>query len=289
MITIIRRSLWLTMICGTVVTLAASPPVIGVAQSRGGFFVNNAAVPGTATILDGSFVRTAKTSSDVSLKGGERFTLASSSAAKVFQDHVVLEAGEAELQHPSGYRLETGSLRIGASDEGALVRVAIDSRNLVKVAAVIGSAEVRNSQGMLVARVFPGTALQLQAVTDKTIHLTGTLQAEGGKFFLVDETSRLKMELRGSDLKNLVGKRIQVTGSAIMGEAPAAGVSQVVSVAQAATISAPAGSGAAAGAAVATGPSTTTIAVIGGVAAATTLGGLAAAGTIGGSSSSVSR
>src|SRR5271157_2589911 len=124
------------MVCGSLVTLAASPPVIGVAQSRGAFFVNNASVPGTATIWDGTSVRTTTTSSDVSLKSGERFTLASGSAAQVFQDRVVLETGMAELQHVSAYRLETSNLRIGASDAGALVRVAIDSRNLVKVAAV---------------------------------------------------------------------------------------------------------------------------------------------------------
>jgi len=107
------------MVCGSLVTLAASPPVIGVAQSRGAFFVNNASVPGTATIWDGTSVRTTTTSSDVSLKSGERFTLASGSAAQVFQDRVVLETGMAELQHVSAYRLETSNLRIGASDAGA--------------------------------------------------------------------------------------------------------------------------------------------------------------------------
>lgn len=291
MITFIRRSLWLTVIFGSAVTLAASPPVIGVAQSRGAFFVNNASVPGTATILDGTSVRTVSTSSDVRLNGGSHFTLGSTSAARIFQDRVVLESGTAELQPSTVYRLDTGSLRIGASDSGALVRVAIESRNLVKVAAVSGSAEVRNSQGMLVARVFPGTALQLQAVADNSMRLTGTLQSQGGKYFLVDETTKLKMELRGGELKNLVGKRIQVTGTAVVGEVATAGASQVVAVTQATavTTAAAGAGGAAAGAAVSTGLSTTTIAVIGGVAAASTLGGLAAVGTIGGSDTPVSR
>jgi len=85
-----------------------------VAQSRGAFFVNNASVPGTATILDGTSVRTTATSSDVSLKGGERLTLASSSEARIYQDRLVLTSGMADLNHMSNYRLETGNFQIGA-------------------------------------------------------------------------------------------------------------------------------------------------------------------------------
>jgi hypothetical protein len=278
-----------------------------VAQSVGAFYVNNASVPGSATILDGTSVRTTTTSSDVSLRTGERLTLASSSSATVYRDRVVLETGAAEMNHLSAYRLETHNLSIGTSGNGALVRVGLASGNQVKVFAVAGTAEVFNPQGLLVARVLPGTALQLQSVAATTSQLTGTVQTQDGKFYLTDDTTRVKVELRGSNLKKLVGKHVQVTGSPTSGEKPSGDASQVIVVASATVVAAAVAGGAAAsgagagaagataagataaGAAVATGVSVTTMAIVGGVAAAATAGGLAAAGTIGGSSSSVSR
>jgi hypothetical protein len=298
LIATIRRSLWLGLVCGSLVALSASPPVIGVAQSRGAFFVNNASVPGTATILDGTSVRTTLASSDVSLRTGERLTLASSSSATVYRDRLVLQTGMAELNHLSTYRLETRNLRIGASGTGAQVRVGLDSGDQVKVVAVAGIAEVFNPQGMLVARVLPGTALQLKATAATNSKLTGTVQTQDGKFFLTDETSKVKVELRGSNLKKLVGKHVQVTGSAASGEKPAGDASQVIVVASATVVAAAvaggaaaggaAAAGAAAGAGVATGVSAATIAVVGGVAAGATVGGLGVAGTFS-SGSTVSR
>lgn len=109
------------------------------------------------------------------------------------------------------------------------------------VASLGGSAEVRNAPGVLVARILPGAAL---------------------------------VELRGSELKNLVGKHVHVVGSE-SGEAAAAGIPQTVSAT-------PAGAGTA-------GASVPTLAVIGGtVAAGGTPSGLAATGVIG-AGSSVSR
>src|SRR5262249_50392228 len=152
----IRRLLWVMLVCGSILTLAASPPVIGVAQSRGAFLINHASVPGSATILEGASVQTMAASSDVSLKSGERLTLASGSAPSIYQDHMALESGAAQLAHLSAYRLETDTLRIGASDPATQLRVAVDGKGQVRVTAVAGSAEVRNRQGLLVARVFPG-------------------------------------------------------------------------------------------------------------------------------------
>lgn len=294
MIATIRRSLCLGFVCGSLVALSASPPVIGVAQSRGVFFLNNASVPGTGTILDGASVQTTTTSSDVSLKSGDRVTLASNSAAKVFQDRLVLENGMAELKHVSAYHIETGSLRIGTSGTGALVRVAVDKGNEVKVSAVAGAAEVRNGQGLLVARIFPGTLLQMKAVAATTSKLTGAIESKGGIFFLTDETTKVRVELRGSNLKHLVGQRVQVTGTSASGETPAGDASQVILVTSSAQVTvlgagSTAAGGVAAGAAVATGIPATTVAIVGGVAAAGTVGGLAAAGTFSSNVGTVSR
>jgi hypothetical protein len=287
----IRRSTWLLLLCGSIATLSASPPVIGVARSRGAFMINNASVPGTATILDGTSVRTMALSSDVRLKTGERLTLGSGSAATIYQDRLVLQSGIAEVDRVSAYHVEAGDLRIGASNSGASVRVAVSGSQQVQVAAMAGTAEVRNAKGVLVARIPPGMALQLQTTGgNSSTELTGVITSEHGKYFLTDETTKVKVELRGNNLKELVGKRARVKGSTV--PAATAGDAAVVTVASATVIGAAAAAGgaAAAGAGTGAGLSATTIGVIiVGGAAAGTLGGLAAAGTFSGSDATISR
>jgi len=287
----IRKRLCLAVLCGSLAIAVASPPVIGVARSRGSFLINHASVPGSATILEGAFVETTNSPSNLVLKSGERVLLASRSSATIHQDHLFLDRGTAELNGSSLYQIETANLHITASGSDARIRVLVGPTDRVNIEAVGGNAEVHNTQGMLVARIFTGTALQIQPANPSSVRLTGTLRAMGGKYFLTDETNKVTVELRGSNLANLVGKRVQVTGSVESGATPAAGASQVVTVAQATAVSAAgAGGGAAAGATVAHGLSTATIAVIGGAAAtAGTVGGLYAAGVIGGSTAPVSQ
>lgn len=288
----IRSSMWFLLVCGSIATLSASPPVIGVARSRGAFMINNASVPGTATILDGTSVKTMGLSSDVSLKTGERLTLGSGSAATIYRDRLVLQSGIAEVDSVSAYRVEAGGLRIDASNSEASFRVAVHNGQPVQVTATTGTAEVRNAKGVLVARVFPGTALQLHVIPgDNAVELTGRVTSDQGKFFLTDETTKVKVELRGKDLKNLVGKRVNIKGSTTASDKPEGSVVMVASatVLTAAAAAGAGGGGAAAGAATAAGVSATKIAVIGGIAAAATVGGLAAAGTFSGSDAPVSR
>ena len=294
----IGRPLLFLIVCGSLVAVSASPPVVGVARSRGAFRINDASVPGTATLLDGASIETASTSSDVSLTNGGRLMLASASVARVHQDRLILDRGTAELNGSAAYRIETRDLRIQAADSAARIRVAVDGSERVQVAALLGNAEVRNSQGMLVARVLPGAALQLKQTGASGTQLTGKLTERGGKYFLTDETTKVTVELRGSNLKSMVGKQVQVVGSPAAGETAAAGASQVINVTQITeagskkrgAAAAGAGGGAAAGAGTTSGLSTTTIAVLGGVAAtAGIVGGLYAAGTIGGGETTVSR
>jgi hypothetical protein len=285
----IRTLLWCSALCGSIATLTAAPPVIGVARSWGAFLINDASVPGSATLLDGTSLKTVDASSDLNLTGGERVTISSNSSATIHGDRLQLDSGTAEFTGTAAYRVEARNLRIGASDSAARVRVAVDRQNHVLVASVGGAAEIRNSQGMLVARVLPGTALTLSSAGSSAVELTGTVHAENGEFYLTDDVTKVKVELRGSNLKNLVGKHVHVVGSET-GEATAAGVPQTVTVATATQVGAgAAGAGGAAAGAGMAGSAFPTVAVIGGVAAVGgTVGGLAATGVIG-SSPSVSR
>ena len=281
------KTIWLTLACGALTALAASSTVIGAARSEGTFYIDGAAVPGVATVFDGAAVRTTLASSEVLLKTGERVTLAPNSSAKLYHDRFVLESGLAELRRASTYRVEAAGLRIDSAESGTRLRVASAGVKSVKVAVAAGSAEVRNAGGLLVARVLPGVVLQLQPAPASSATLTGTVTTNGKRFFLIDETTKVKVELRGDMLAGMVGKRVTVTGSAIDdGQPLPAGVAQVLAVSG---ITVTPVAGGAAGAAPATGVSAVKLAVIGGVAAAATVGGLAAAGTIGGSSPTVSR
>jgi hypothetical protein len=261
---------------------SATSPIVGVAHSRGEIQLNQAAVPGGATVFDGNVLRTGPSSSDVNLATGGRLLLAGASTATLHQDRALLQSGTAELSGSGRYRLDTRDLRIAAGEPATRVRVAVDGANRVDVTATGGAAEVRNAGGVLVARVLPGIPLQLRQVSDTQTRLTGTVRTSGGHFFLTDETTKVTVELRGSNLQSLVGERVRVAGSAT-NATPAAGATQVVQVSGATVL----GSGAA-GAAGAHG-SGATIAVIGGVAAAATAGGLAAVGSFSGGGTTVSR
>lgn len=285
----IRRLLALVLVCGSLVFASASPPVIGVVRSVGAFRINQASVPGSATIFDGSSLQTGATSSNINLKTGQRLLLASGSAAEIHQDRLVLSKGTAELSSAAAYRIDTRSLHIGAADPTTSIRVMIDGAKQVRVTATGGRAEVRSSQGTLLAQVFPGSAVQVPNGADTPTKFTGFIREVHGKYLLTDEVTKVTVELRGEQVARQKGKHVQVTGAVLAGETPAQGASQIIIVAEAVTVKAAAGA-AAAGAATSTGISTTTIAVIGGAAAVGgTVGGLYAADVIGSDSSSVSR
>jgi hypothetical protein len=254
--------------------------------------IDNASVPGNATLLDGTSLRTMSQPSTVRLRTGQSLTLGPASKATIYQNRLVLERGVAELDDVSAYRVEAGKLSIGGSGPDANIRVTMDSGRQIQVAATTGGAEVRNFSGLLVARVLPGTALQLRTAEDNnSADLTGRVTSQDGKFFLTDETTKVKWEVQGNNLAELVGKRVHITGTIGPPDERRKGGLVVVAsatVVKGAAVAGAAGAGgAAAGAATAGGMSATVIALIVGGAAAATVGGLAAAGTF--SSSSTSR
>lgn len=117
-----------------------------------------------------------------------------------------------------------------------------------------------------------------QAPPSQHTSLTGVVKAQGNKYILTDETSKVRYELQGSGLKKFRNMRVSVQGKAAQQttEALAPRVFHVASIHAAV--------GAAAGGAAAGGVSTGVIVGAGAAAAAGgTVGGLYAAGAIGGS------
>jgi hypothetical protein len=265
---------YVSLIAAGSFVLAAAPSSIGTVRSAGDFRVDGSVVRGNGTVFEGDVIETAAARSVVQMGGGQ-LTLAPESRAKVFHDRTVLEKGTGLLRDADQQFFEAASLRIAPAAKDSVVQVDIQGTSHIAVFALTGSALVRNSSGLLVASLHPGMALAFdeppQTGGNAEINLSGIVTTQGGKYFLTDLTTKVTVELRGNDLNQYVGKKVDITGSVIPNATPTPPATEVVQVSN--THRFPVGGAAAAG--LSTGAK---IAIIGGVAIAGTFGGLAAAG-----------
>jgi hypothetical protein len=284
---------------------SGAAPVIGTVTAKGSFRLDNASVVGNATLFEGATIETKNAESQMELSTGARIALGAESKARFYSDHMILEKGRGTLEKAQNFRFEAQGLTIQPETGNASARVVLGAGVRVELAALSGSFRVLNAKGLLVANVGSGHSLALEPqATDTTSKLSGTLRQVGGHYLLTDETTNVTAEVAGPGLAKEVGNRVEITGAMDPTATPVTDASQFIRVTAvkhlgkgAAGGAAAAGKGGAAGGA--TGGagsgggiaiSATTIAIIGGVAAAATLGGLAAAGKLPGQgSSSVSR
>lgn len=268
---------------GGLLAAAAAPASIGTVKSTGAYRVNGSAVPGNNTLFEGDVVETATARSVVNL-GATQITLLPSSRAHIFHDRTILEKGSGLLTGAPDHAVEAASLRIVPVERSSVVQVEISSPNHVSVAARQGSAEVRNSSGVLLASLRTGLALAFepQGGASAAVKTTGTVTTESGRYYVTDASTNVKVELQGQNLSQFVGKMVTVEGASIPGAAAAGGASQVVQVVHIATVHPPSPTGAPSGGGGGLSHGAT-IAIIGGVAVAGTLIGLGAAGTFSGS------
>jgi hypothetical protein len=276
---------------GSLFALAAAAPSIGTVRSNGEFRVDGAAIRGNSTLFEGNIVESAKTRLVVKLAGAQ-VTLMPESRAKIYRDHTILEKGSG-LMTGANHVVEASGLRIASSTKkDSLVQVEIPAPGKVAVAAQDG-AEVRNSNGVLVASLRSGMALAFEPQSAASaVKVSGVVETKDGKFFLTDACANVRVELLGN-LASQVGKRVEIGGSAVPGAVPVGGASQVIQVVTVQAVTGtpkpcgtPAGAAAAGGRAAAAGSASgaglstaATAAVIGGVAVGGTMIGLAAAGT----------
>jgi hypothetical protein len=279
---------------------SGAAPVIGTVVAKGAFRLDNATVIGNATLFEGATIETKSAASRMELSGGAKVLLGTESKARFYGDHMVLEKGDGQLEKASGFRFEARGLTIQPETGNASARVTLAGGARVELAALSGSFRVLNGRGMLVANVGAGRGLALEPqANDTAAKLTGTLTKVGSHYILTDETTNVTVELAGQGLAKEVGNRVEITGSMDPTATPVTDASQFIRVTSlkhlgkgTGTGAAAAGRGGTAGGGAAShglGLSTTTIAIIGGVAAAATLGGLAAAGKLSGQGSTISR
>jgi hypothetical protein len=206
--------------------LTAAAPAIGVAISSGSVTVDNAIVPGNATLFDGNTVVTGATSSRLQMKDGKLARLGSESSAKIYSDHIVLEKGFGETYGNMG--VDASSLRIA----GDSARVSIHGKT-VEVAALGSPVTVSTSTGIEVANLMPGRALAFtpqDAGAMAPATLTGCVRKVGEFFFLTDTTSNVTVQLMGGGIEKYVKHTVTVTGTPASGSTPAAGASQVLNL-----------------------------------------------------------
>ncbi len=281
------------VLSGCLAISQAGPAAIGVAVANGSFQVNNEKVSGNATLFEGTQVQTGAAPSELRMNSGARMSLDAGAAGRVFRDHLVLEKGAGRFDAAQGYAVRARSLSILPDGAGAKGFVQLAGANKVQVSALAGGIRVTNAQGILVARLNPGAAMEFEpqaAGAATPSRLSGCLQKKGGRYLLTDETTHVTVELTGAALAAEAGNRVEIVGT-LDPTAKPANASQLIRVTEvkrlakgcsdkagAAAAGAAAGGAAGAGAGAATGAITgATVAVIGGVAAAATVGGLAVA------------
>ena len=284
------------ILAGCLTLSQADPAAIGTVVAPGNFQLDDAKVSGNATLFEGTTIQTGAAPSEVRLNNGARMSLGAGARGRVYQDRLLLERGESQIQAGGGYLVQARSLKILSEGAASSGRIALAGRSKVQVAALTGALRVTNSKGILVARVMPGTAIEFEpqaAGAAAPSRLSGCLVMTAGKYLLTDETTNVTAELKGSGLQTQVGNWVEIAGAMDPSAQPAAEASQSIKVtavkrlakgctaaskAKAAAAASAAAAGAGAGAAAGTGIGIgATVAIVGGVAAAATVGGLAAA------------
>jgi hypothetical protein len=290
-----RASLGLLSLCFIPASFAASS-AIGMVVANGSFQLESSSVRGTATLFDGNVIETNISSSQLRLNNGVSLRLAAESRARVYASRLVLEKGIGQLES-TNYRIEAASLQIEANQPGATARVKVTGPAHIVVAARDGEVRVSNSDGVLIARLDSGREMAFEPQESgaaATTKVSGILALKDGKFIVVDRTTNVTMQLRGTGLEGEVGNLVEITGTVDPAAPTVAGASQLIDVtsvkrltksARAAAGAGAAGTGAA-GAAAGGLSTAATVAIVGGVAAAGTLGGLAAAHDLPGQGSS---
>lgn len=282
----------------SLIIASGASPVIGTVVAKGAFRLDNATVNSHATLFEGATIETKTAASRMELSSGARMSLGTESKAKFYGDRMILEKGEGLLEKAESFRFEARGLTIQPETGNASARVALSGGARVEVAALSGSFRVLNSRGLLVANLGSGHALELEPQgTEGLTKLTGTLHKVGGHYLITDETTNVTVEVAGPGLAKEVGNRVELTGQMDPAATPVTDASQFVRVsavqhlgkgAAGSSGAAAAGKGGVAGGAGSGGglALSTTVAIIGGVAAAATVGGLAAAGKLPGQGSS---
>lgn len=196
---------------------AAGTTVVGTASARGNMRVDGSTVKGDATVFNGSVVETDDASANLRVGHGVDVTMSKSSRGTIYGDHFVLQRGASELSASGSFALEANGLRVAAHNPKSVGVVTLTPKNVVEVAALAGSLEVRDGQGILLSNVLPGRplsfAMQAEAsASPYSVSTVGMLESQNGQYVLTTDEN-VKYVLTGANLQQFVGDKVVVTGT----------------------------------------------------------------------------
>ena len=206
------------VLAGTLATIPAAGPSLGVITSNGDFLLDNAKVSGNATLTEGSRVKTTKLPSTLRLNDGSRVILAEGASAKVHRGRLVLEEGLSEFRSSGKFEVEAAAYRIVAEPTAA-GRVFRSDDKTVQVASLNGTLRVFNARGIQLANVVAGGdilafTLQAEGAAPPSTFF-GCLLKKTDRYVIYDQTTRITVELRGNEeeFEQEWGNRVQVVGT----------------------------------------------------------------------------
>ncbi len=209
----------------------AVPPSIGTADAKGSFRVDDATVAGNATLFEGATVETHQSSSTLDLASGARLSLAPESKGRIFSDRLILERGSGQMEKAVGFRMEARGLTVRMENGAGSARVALAGSARVQVAALAGSVRVLNSQGLVVAAIHSGNALEFAfQVSGAPTKLSGCLRTVSGHYLVTDEVTNVTVEVAGPGLGKEGGNRVQITGAMDPAASPVSGATEYIRV-----------------------------------------------------------
>jgi hypothetical protein len=215
---------------------ATVSPAIGVVTAKGSFKLDNAPVMGNGTLTDGMRIETGRAVSDVRLVGGVKLVLGSDSRGQIFRNRMILEEGQGQFRHVGRFGIQAGNLHVHTDDPAAAGRVTLRGGKRVQVASLSGSFRVTNRNGVLLAAIPAGHALEFEPSSEggatPPSRLTGCVQKVENQYFLTDETANITVELKGGHVEKFVGHKVEIVGAQVPGAKPARHASQLVQVSQ---------------------------------------------------------
>lgn len=211
----------------------AGTAVLGTASVRGDMRVDGNAVRGDATVFDGSVVETGDASAKLRMGHGVDITMSRSSRGTIYRDRFVLQRGESEMTASGAFELEANGLHVWANKPNSVAIVGLTPKNTVQVAALAGSLEVRDGQGILLSNVLPGRplsfAMQAQANTSPySVSTVGMLDSQNGQYYLTTDEN-VKYLVTGQDFQKFLGDKVVITGM-LQPAAQAAGTAGTIAV-----------------------------------------------------------
>lgn len=193
---------------------------IGLTYTKGDYSLDGAKVRGNATLFEHSRLDLSTSPVWIHLDRGTRIWLAPHTSAQVSSRGVSISSGLAQLQSDSGFPLVARALTVVGAGGGSVLRVMVEPDNGIVVMPVAGTAQIRNSSGLLVGDVSKSHAVRFSAYTGQPDYVTATgcLQRAHNQFSLTDEITNVTLQLTGGELASNQGRLVRVIGSA----APAA-------------------------------------------------------------------